>query len=93
MKDDEKNNPQNPEGIQVNISPDTKVLYSDSMFVHVGPFGVVLDFAQTVGPTNKQQTIVSRVGMSKEHAKAMIGVIKQKLDEGDFTVGRVVAKS
>lgn len=91
MKDDEKNNP--GEGIQVNIPTDTKVLYSDSMFVHVGPFGVVLDFAQTVGPTNKQQTIVSRVGMSKEHAKAMIGVIKQKLDEGDFSVGRVIAKS
>ncbi|MCL4366028.1 DUF3467 domain-containing protein [Patescibacteria group bacterium] len=79
--------------VQVNIPQDIKILYSDSMFIHPGPFGIVLDFAQTVGPNNQQQTVVSRIGMSKEHARAMVAVMKQKLEEEDFTMGRVVAKA
>lgn len=83
----------NPNEIQVNLPNDLKALYSDSMFVHLSPFGLVLDFAQTVGPTNQQQTVVSRIGMSKEHAKAMVEVIQRKLEEKDFTVGKVVAEA
>lgn len=93
MSEDTAKNTANQPGIQVNLPGDVKILYSDSMFVHLSPFGLILDFAQTMGPTNQQQTIVSRIGMSKEHAKAMIKVIQQKLEEEDFTVGKVVAKA
>ena len=93
MRKDEQSDDNQSQQIQINLPGDVKVLYSDSMFVHLSEFGLVLDFAQTVGHSNQQQTIVSRVGMSKEHARAMIKVIEQKLDQEDFTVGRVVAKA
>ena len=42
--------------------------------------GVVLDFGQRVALTN-QAWVVSRVGMSKEHAHALIKALQERLDE------------
>lgn len=64
-------------GLQVNM-PAIPVLYTDSCFVSATDFGIVFDFAQTVGPTN-QQNVVARVGMSREHAEAVVKVLSQKL--------------
>jgi hypothetical protein len=74
---------QSPEQQQTSINIDAKstpVLYSDSFFISSNEFGVTLDFAQRVGPTNQQQ-VVSRIGMSVEHARKMIEVIQDHLEK------------
>lgn len=65
-------------GVQVNMPAGVPILYSDSCFVSANNFGIVFDFAQTVGPTN-QQNVVSRIGMSRDHAEAVVKVLSQKL--------------
>ena len=64
--------------LQVNVPSGTPVLYTDSCFVTDSPFGIVMDYAQRLGPTN-QQTVVARVGMSVEHAEALVKVLSQKI--------------
>jgi transcriptional regulator with XRE-family HTH domain len=85
MKTDFVNQPQaqpqiNAAGFQVNLPGNTPVLYTDSAFATSNKWGLVLDFAQSMGPTN-QQTIVARVGMSKAHAEALAQLILKKLEE------------
>ena len=65
----------------VNIdAKSTPVLYADSFFVSSTDFGITFDFAQRVGPTNQQQ-VVSRVGMSFEHARKILEVIQEHLEK------------
>ena len=61
----------------VNMNLDmTPILYTDNVFMTTNEDGIVLDVAQRIGNTN-QIRIVSRVGMSREHAKKFV----QKLGE------------
>jgi hypothetical protein len=46
--------------------------------VTVNNFGVVLSFMQNIGPHN-QPIVVSRLGMSKEHAKSVVDVLSRTL--------------
>ena len=68
------------QAVEVNVQSNTPVLYSDAVFVTSSDYGVVLDFGQRLGSTNKHN-IISRVGMSFEHAEAMLGVIKQNIED------------
>jgi hypothetical protein len=64
--------------IDIRVPNDVRILYSDSAFVRAGNFGIVIDFAQIMGnPTNQQ--IVTRVGMSKEHAEALMGALQTEI--------------
>ena len=63
--------------VQVNLPPNKEILYTDSVFVSANEYGVILDIAQSVGPQN--QTIVARVGMSREHAKVLLDVLGKHL--------------
>jgi hypothetical protein len=67
------NNPNNnPDNVNINIDPQrTPVLYTDSVYIKANKNGVVLDFAQQLGPSN-QYTVVSRIGMSKNHAEELV---------------------
>jgi hypothetical protein len=57
---------------KVNLNPDTTpVLYTDNIYMTSHEFGIVVDFGQKIGPTNETK-IVSRVGMSREHAKKFL---------------------
>lgn len=78
---EEKNKPtiETQPGIQVTIPGNLPVLYTDSVLVSINQFGIVLDFAQSMSTTN-QQSVVSRLGMSKEHAEALLKVLKERLD-------------
>lgn len=67
-------------GVQVNMNGNISILYTDSVFVTTNQYGLVFDFAQSMGPTN-QQNIVARMGMSKEHARALLRVLQKKLEE------------
>lgn len=77
--------PENAKQIQVDAGR-TPILYTDSVFVTSSQWGIVFDFAQNVGPTN-QQTVVARLGMSKEHAKALLDVLRKRL-EADENQGK-----
>lgn len=66
--------------LEVRMPNNAVVLYTDSVFISSNQYGLVLDFAQSMGPTN-QQSVVSRIGMSKEHAKIMLDVLKKHLEK------------
>jgi transcriptional regulator with XRE-family HTH domain len=56
-----------------------KISYTDMVHISVNNFGVVLNFMQNVSPNN-QPLVVSRLGMSKEHAKSVADLIYRTLD-------------
>lgn len=61
-----------PKSYNLNLDPiRTPVLYADSVYIKSSKNGLVLDFAQQVGTTD-QFNVVSRVGLSKEHAHDLI---------------------
>lgn len=57
----------------------------------VNPDGVVLDVMQRLGPTN-QVRIVSRIGMSREHAKKFLKKLGEMLlkSEGEAVSGKKI---
>jgi len=57
----------------------------------VNPNGVVLDIMQRLGPTN-QVRIVSRIGMSREHAKKFLDKLGKLLlkSEGVVVTGEKI---
>lgn len=65
---------------QINVPNNLPILYSDSVWVTASPFGLVFDYGQRVGPTN-QVNVVARVGLSKEHAEALLQVLVGKIKD------------
>ena len=62
----------NPKAVQIDINLDqTPIFYTENIFISSSPYGINLDFAQKLGPTNKMR-IVSRIGMSREQAKKLL---------------------
>lgn len=75
--------PLQPQMIQVALSPnDARIVYTDMVQASVNNFGVVLSFLQTGGQGN-QPLGVSRIGMSKEHARSVIDILQKTLDQAD----------
>lgn len=75
---------QNP--LNVNVNPvQTPVLYVDNVNIKANNFGFVMDFSQQLGPTN-QFTIVSRVGMSREHMEILIARLTEILNKRKLQV-------
>lgn len=61
-----------PQQMQINLNLDTTpILYTDNIFMTSNEDGLVLDICQKIGPTN-QMRIVSRIGMSRNHAKKFL---------------------
>ncbi|CAN5610699.1 hypothetical protein BH23PAT2_BH23PAT2_06410 [soil metagenome] len=58
---------------------DAKILYTDVMHAIATANGITVNFMQSAGPMGKPM-IVSRVGMSKEHAKSMIELLQRIID-------------
>ncbi len=57
---------------QVKLNPETvPILYTDTVFMNVNDDGVTLDICQKVGSSNQLQ-VVTRVGMSREHAQKFV---------------------
>ena len=75
--------------MQINVNLDsTPILYTDNVIITTNEDGVVLDVCQKLGPTN-QMRIVSRVGMSREHAKKFVKELEKlvALTEGQKHTG------
>lgn len=57
---------------QINLNPEkVSILYTDTVFMNVNNDGVILDVCQKVGNSNQLQ-VVSRIGMSREHANKFV---------------------
>jgi hypothetical protein len=85
------NDDQNPE-MQVSMNLDTTpILYSDSISMTANEYGIVFDVMQRMGPTN-QVRVVSRIGMSREHAKRFVAELGKLLvtTEGSTQTGRKI---
>ena len=59
---------------------DNRIVYTDGMHANVNDHGVILQFMQQV-PNGSQPNVVSRVGMSREHAERIIQVLQQTLSQ------------
>lgn len=64
------------------IMLDPRVMYSDSVEVVSNKQGVIVNFSQTAGPDAPHLTI-SRIGMSYDQAKAVMGILHQVLYNHD----------
>lgn len=68
--DDKTKKSNNSFDISVNLDT-TPIIYTDNIHMTTNPYGVVLDITQRLASTN-QLRVVSRVGMSREHAKKFL---------------------
>ena len=85
---EDKNKKENSQQVNLNLDT-TPILYTDNVFMTANPDGVVLDVAQRVGSTN-QIRIVSRIGMSRDHAKKFVNELGKLLatSEGKIQTGK-----
>src|SRR5262249_4124749 len=60
------------------VMVDPRVMYSDNVEVVADKRGVVLNFSQVSGQHGQPLT-VSRIGMSREQAKLVMGILHQAL--------------
>jgi transcriptional regulator with XRE-family HTH domain len=65
--------------VNIILPEDMPILYTDMVNVVSNKYGVVFNFVQGVGP-NGQPAVVSRVGMSHDHAKSVLEVLRKSLD-------------
>jgi transcriptional regulator with XRE-family HTH domain len=61
---------------------DPRVMYSDSVEISANNKGVVLNFSQAAGQQDQPLT-VARIGMSREQAKLVMGILHQALYDMD----------
>lgn len=57
---------------------DLRIAYTDMAHVVVNDHGVVLNFMQSNGPNN-QPLVVSRLGMSRDHAESVVELLQKAL--------------
>lgn len=90
MAKEPKQQPQPPQPqFNINLNPETThILYTDVIFMNTNEDGIVLDIAQKVGGTNQLQ-VVSRIGMSRQHAKKFAKKLSEllALTEGQSQTG------
>lgn len=75
--------------IQISANLDTTpILYTDSIFISTNEDGVILDITQKA-PVSNQLRIVSRIGMSRIHAKKFLKEMSKliALTEGKSNTG------
>lgn len=64
---------------QVNLNPEKTIIqYTDTIFMNVNDDGVIFDVCQKVGNSTQLQ-VVSRIGMSREHANKFVKKLSEIL--------------
>ena len=67
-----------PQGVNINLAADkVQILYTDSVLITSNNYGIVFNVAQSIDDKNQQ--IVARFGMSKDHARALFEVLGKHL--------------
>lgn len=65
---------------QISVDPvKSPVLYTDAVIVSSSEYGLVLNIAQQLD--GEHQQVVSRIGMSFEHAKKLLAVMNDHLQK------------
>ena len=67
------------------------ILFTDIVDIMVNNYGVVMNFMQSRGP-NSNPTTVSRVGMSREHAKSVLQILQATLAQTERNVPKLPKK-
>ena len=66
------------QNINVSLAADkVQILYTDSVLITSNNYGIVFNVAQSIDDKNQQ--IVARFGMSKDHARALFEVLGRHL--------------
>lgn len=65
---------------------DNRVVYTDLVNVTLNNYGVIINFQQAASRKGSSSISVSRVGMSKEHARSLFEVLKQVLDSDEQNI-------
>jgi hypothetical protein len=89
-KQDDAPQQQPAQEVSININLDTTpIVYTDNIFMTTNEDGLVLDIGQKLGNTN-QVRIVSRIGMSRSHAKKFLKEMGNLLamTEGNVQTGK-----
>jgi len=84
-----KNKKEENQNINFNLNVEaTPILYTDNVRLTTNQMGVVMGFGQIVD-TSSQVRIVSRIGMSREHAKQFLNELSKLLamTQGDLQTG------
>ena len=63
--------------------PAERVLYTDTIEVVVNRYGVIMNFLQNIG-TKNPPAVVTRVGMSREHAKSVLQILQMTLNQTEI---------
>ncbi len=80
----EKHHSHNDDNIPsvVVMQNDARIVYTDLLHVTANKYGIVINFMQESGPAG-QPLIVSRLGMSKDHAHSVVEVLNKILEVSD----------
>jgi len=65
-----------------------RILFTDIVDVTVNNYGVVMSFMQGATP-NAKPVSVARVGMSREHAKSVLEILKVTLEQTDQSIAKL----
>jgi transcriptional regulator with XRE-family HTH domain len=66
----------------------TPILFTDVVDIMVNNYGVVMNFMQSSGPNSKPAT-VSRIGMSREHAKSVLQILQVTLNQTEQILPKI----
>jgi len=66
-------------------SAEPRILFTDIVDVTVNNYGVVMNFMQGATP-NAKPISVSRVGMSREHAKSVLEILKLTIEQTEQNI-------
>ena len=71
------------QSIAMMMPSDNRIVYTDMVHVLINDFGVVMNFFQNTGQPGSQPLAVSRIGMSKEHAKSVLEILEKSLKQSE----------
>jgi DNA-binding XRE family transcriptional regulator len=84
--DPPENNIQQPTIVIVPI--DNKVIYSDLLQISANNYGLVLNFMQAGNPKNNLPQFVSRIGISREHARDIVAMLSEAINASNIITSK-----
>ena len=80
--DSEAGSPDSGQPTIIISQADNRIVYTDVVNITANNYGVVMNFMQNAG-SNGSPLAVARIGMSHEHAKSVLELLKATLDQAD----------
>ena len=67
----------------IKLNSDQAIVYTDVAAINSNPYGLIINFGQTGGSSN-EAVITTRVGMSIEHAKALLAALTDNIRKAEM---------